>query len=197
MFDQVSKKISAWHRSSYVTYAQRTGAYKWATSGGQCILPRRHLRTMLLDEDLVAAAVGTDGGGEGARSRWTACCLRTKSVTILFVTVYLLTSQELSEFNLSVLHQVFLLIAHFSGPAVISGDWQMPPSVLAANPWISKLNLQIVAPTDTEFTCSVGPKRMLDYFIASREIAEHMSLCSDFLVPWEIVICKAAIIEHG
>ena len=183
MFRSTLSKLTFWKRQHYVAYAQRTGLSKWATSGGVAILPRRHLYSKALDDDFVEYCC--DGATASAAAlRWKGCILRLKSVSILHIVVYLKTNEELSEFNSSVLQQVFLAVANFSGPSVVVGDWQMEPSTLASSPWISKLGLRILVPQGASFSCKAGPGRLIDFCVVSNQIYDFLDAFLDFAVPW-------------
>ena len=183
MFRPISKKLAAWRRSTYVSYAERTGTARWATSGGLAILPRRHLHTEMLDSELRGFCCNGNTASAAA-CRWWPCVLRLKSVSVLFIIVYLKTGEELSEFNQSVLQQVFLATAHFGGPVVIAGDWQMEPQTLLKSPMISKLGLEVLAPKGVVSTCEAGKGRLLDFMLVSSHIYSVMQLEADFAVPW-------------
>ena len=185
--DRPKSLIKRWWRRPYIQYAERTGDYKWATSGGLAILPRAHLKTSEIDAHLLQACTSGKVGGNAAASanRWVACTLRLKSVSLLLVVLYLKTNEELSEFNQAVLQQVFLLVSNFDGPCIIAGDWQMEPQTLIQSPWFARLNLKILAPTDTTATCKVGQRRLIDYFLVSEQIHRFLQISTDFAVKWD------------
>ena len=105
MFQPVLRKMTAWKRKPFIGFAERTGSHALATSGGQMILPRTYLHCTNVDPALVSFVVDD----ASTALRWTAMVLRTKSVSILLVLIYLNTGEGLSDRNL----QMFKLV-HFS-----------------------------------------------------------------------------------
>ena len=165
MFQRKAPLLTTWSRDAFFEAAERTGNYLWATSGGVAILPRRHLQVTRPDPDLMSFA--RSGHTADATARWTAAVVRLKSVSLLLVVLYLKTGEELSEFNLSILQQVFLLVSNFAGPALVMGDWQMEPHTLEKCFWIKRLGLTIMTPRGVDSTCNAGKKRMLDFVLGS------------------------------
>ena len=163
-FPPVSTKIAKhFGRSYFHTLAERTGQHKLATSGGQIIMPFRHLQCTPVEDSLINACVP---GGRPEIKRWTSMVLRTKGVSVLFVLVYLRTGEEMSDQNAAILQQIFLVCAHFAGQVIVGGDWQMEPQTVAGSPWISRLGLKFLVP-NVDATCTAGRGRIIDYFIVS------------------------------
>ena len=144
------------------------------------LLPRSTLPTAAVHADLLKGA-----GYQVGESRWTACVIRFKSASILFIVVYLWTSQGLSDQNSAILHEIFTLVSLFAGLVVIAGDWQMEPSELQRSPWISFLNLDFAFPDDVDATCKAGPARFIDFFVLSAPLRQFVDSQAVFSVPWE------------
>ena len=111
--------------------------------------------------------------------------LRTKSVSILIIAVYLRTAEGLSEENRSILDQFLLVTQFFQGVVIIVGDWQMTAQELAGFGLIEKAGLAIVAPTDVDATCSSGSGRIIDLCVVSANLVPHLHLDSELKVPWK------------
>ena len=181
-FVDVARKISAWKRSAFVSYAKRTGLHANATSGGQFILPRSYLSCEAVDQSLLDHCIPA---GERDCPRWTACILRTKSVSVLLVVLYLITAEGFSESNAAILQQVFTLVAVFRGVVIIGGDWQFPPSDLIVSPWLARLGLKVVCPAGLDATCSAGSGRLIDYFLATASLVQYIDIKPDVAVDFK------------
>ena len=177
----VSRRIAAFKRTSFVSFAERLGDHVLSTSGGQVILPRTHLFCEAVDQDLLDLCIPED---HRQSPRWTACILRTKSVSILIITLYLRTGEGFSEANASILQQIFTLVGIFRGAVIIGGDWQFPPQELVVSPWLQRLGLTVVVPTGVEVTCTAGSGRLIDYFVTSKVLAPYISVSPEFDVPF-------------
>ena len=176
-FDALRPKFVAWKRSVYVAYAQKIGAHAYSTSGGLAIFPRSFLCCQDVDADLFASCVPENHRGA---PRFTSCVLRTKSVSILLIIVYLRTSEGLSDANVEILHQIFMLASIFRGAVLIGGDWQFPPGELITSPWVKKLKLSVISPAGLEASCTSGSGRLIDYFLATEDIAPYIQISADF-----------------
>ena len=179
---RVAKKFAGFKRSAFVSYAERLGAHSLSTSGGQIILAKSYLTVEPVDSELLKFCIPQE---QQACPRWTGCVLRIKNVSILIITLYLRTSEGFSEFNASVLQQFFVLIACFRGAAIIGGDFQFPPSELISSPWLARLRLSVISPTGLEATCSSGSGRLIDYFLATSDIAPYVQSKPDISVPFK------------
>ena len=164
-----------------MTYAQKTGEHVLATSGGVMILPRSFLHTTPLDPALVSQVVVDTAFVQ----RWSACVLRTKSVSVLLIIIYLRTAENLSDLNLMILSQIFNIAALFPGEVLIGGDWNMEFDQLSQCSWISYLGLKLVAPKNVLHTCSSGQGRVIDYFLASPNLAPFIDIDVEYAVPWK------------
>ena len=172
--------FTAWNRTPFAQPAVRTGDHVLATSGGVLLLPRSHLATAAVDNALMEHVLV----GQSTATRWTCMVLRTKSVSILLVFLYLFTSQGLSDQNLQIISQVLNLAALFPGEVIIGGDWNLTPHELFDCLLVQFSGLKLVTPGDFH-TCTAGPKRQIDYFLASPGIAPFMSCEVEFQVKWK------------
>ena len=84
------------------------------------------------------------------------------------ISIYLWTSEGLSERNSSLLHHLSLLIGSLRGPWIVAGDWNVEPTVLQQAGWPAKLRGQLFAPTLP--TCGL---RCYDFCLVDVAIA-HM-----------------------
>ena len=99
-FAKVALKLSKMRKSYFLNPAERTGTHALATSGGQLFITKRHLQCTRVEDAFLDSAVV---GGKSAIKRWTSIVLRTKSVSILIIVLYLRTGEELSEANSAIL----------------------------------------------------------------------------------------------
>eukprot|EP00959_Pyramimonas_sp_CCMP1952_P447584 9371868-Pyramimonas_sp.AAC.1 len=57
----------------------------------------------------------------------------------------------------------------------------MTPKELASTGWLALVNGAIITPTNTEYTCTLGSGRMLDYMVVSQHAVPWVeSLLADF-----------------
>ena len=180
-FSRIRPKLKSLRRAAYVSHAKRIGLHQASTSGGQLILPRDSWDTLEPDPALIKHCLPRE---HAQAPRWTAMVLRTRGVSILFIAVYLRTSEGLSEQNLSIMNQIFLLVAFFHGIVLMVGDFQMTPSQMSSIPAISKLGLQVVAP-DVDATCTAGLGRVIDFSIVSVKLAPFLQIEPELKVPWK------------
>ena len=182
-FALVRPKLKTLRRAAYVSYARRTGLHELATSGGQMLLPRDSLDTCDLDPALVDHCLSRD---HVVAPRWTSMVLRTKGVSVLLISVYLRTTEGLSDANRCIIDQLLLLTAFFNGVVIIMGDWQMTMQELAQISLIAKLGLAIVGPQSTDATCSSpGGGRVIDFFLVSAKLVPYLHVDPDLKVPWK------------
>ena len=128
------------------------------------LLPRDSLDTCNLDPALVDHCLSRD---HAVAPRWTSMVLRTKGVSILFISLYLRTTEGLSDANRCIVDQILLLAAFFNGVVIIMGDWQMTTQELEQISLIAKLGLACVGPQFTDATClSARGGGVIDLFLA-------------------------------
>ena len=181
-FAPVRSRLRNLRRASYVSFAKRLGLHESSTSGGQLILPLASLETSELDSDLLDHCLPRE---HAQAPRWTPMALRTKSVSILIITVYLKTAEGLSEGNRAILDQLLLVTQFFQGLVVILGDWQMTPQELSQFTLLERAGLAIVAPADVDATCNTGKRRIIDFCLVSIKLVPHLHLESELKVPWK------------
>ena len=68
-------------------------------------------------------------------------------------------------------------------PFVIGADWNMTPDELDHEGWVTGIGGTVRAP-DVGATCSSGKGRLLDYFVASNELAGRLEVGVDLDGPW-------------
>eukprot|EP00959_Pyramimonas_sp_CCMP1952_P350212 7337435-Pyramimonas_sp.AAC.1 len=57
----------------------------------------------------------------------------------------------------------------------------MTPKQLTGTGWLSLVNGSVVTPSNTEYTCSLGSGRMLDYMVVSQHASPWVeSMVADF-----------------
>ena len=104
---------------------------------------------------------------------------------VLLVIVYLYCSCGLEGPNASILQILSALLLAWKGPALILGDWQNTPEQLEASGWATAAGVTIVAPTNTEATCSAGRGRTLDFGVANQSCVGLIgSISAEHAVPW-------------
>ena len=142
---------------------------KGGTTGGfLCLHPPHHHVHDLRHFDL-------DGNG------WMAVGLQREDMHIAIIQLYLKAGESLqSATNAELLANLFGFLDNLKAPFIIGGDWQNPPSELAATVIQSKFKAHIRA--------SEGPTTLqgshLDYLLVSNELAGAISLENVWDVPW-------------
>ena len=61
------------------------------------------------------------------------------------ISIYLWTSEGLTERNLALLHRLKLLVRTLKGPWIVGGDWNVEPELLQSSGWARYLKGQIFA----------------------------------------------------
>ena len=178
----VKPKILTWNRKPYLSFARRRGLHSASTSGGQMLLPKSHLDTSAVPEAVLRQCIPRD---QFAAPRWTACNIRTKNQTIMVVSVYLRSGEGLSEANLTILHQLALLVSFVKGEVILVGDWQTTPDTLQTHTLVAKLGLRTVVAPNVDATCTAGQGRVIDFAVATPGIAQYLSVQADLAVPWK------------
>jgi ribonuclease HI len=121
-------------------------------------------------QPLPAATKAAICQGSKLGTRWMAVTLRFKRVTVMFVEVYLVSGEGLRGANLEILRQLQVLIRMVKMPTLIAGDWQCEPYQLQALQWLAINDLEVWS-AGALATCSSGPGRELDFFVANRSMA--------------------------
>ena len=89
---------------------------------------------------------------------------------IFIVSVYLRTSEGLTEANLQILRELGAIVRSLSAPWIIAGDWNIEPSTLQATNWHALIDGQIVATTAP--TCN---SMVYDYFVVHESLARQVA----------------------
>ena len=142
---------------------------KGGTTGGfLCLHPPHHHVHDLQHFDL-------EGNG------WMAVGLQREDMHIAIIQLYLKTGESLqSATNAEILANLFGFLDNLKAPFISGGDWQNPPSELAATVIQSKFKAHIRA--------SEGPTTLegsqLDFLLISNELAGAISFENVWDVPW-------------
>ena len=67
---------------------------------------------------------------------------------------------------------------------VIVGDWNFEPAELRRFMDIEDVQLAIVAPDNSDFTCLAGRGAPTTYMLVSAEVASLVDVCATVSVPW-------------
>ncbi|CAK0802273.1 unnamed protein product, partial [Prorocentrum cordatum] len=106
--------------------------------------------------------------------------LRAQGQSLLIVGVYM-TSSVGPKANAPKLANVGTLVSTVQGPWLAIGDWNMTPKELAGTGWLSLVTGSVIAPFNTDYTCTLGSGRMLDYMVVSQHAMPWVeSLLADF-----------------
>jgi len=107
---------------------------------------------------------------------WAAVVVRVRGREILVVALYLRPGEE--DANLQVLQEVASTVEAYKIPFLIAADWNQIPEEVRDSGWPASIKGELVLPTNTDWTCSSGAKRMLDYVCVSKGIQEgHSGHC--------------------
>ena len=133
-------------------------------SGGVGVLVRRHigLRRLTVDGDVVHIPhderMGlwiTSGGGQGG------CVLAP---------LYLRTGEEDGEHNMRLLFLLGGALRAAGKPFIVGGDWQMPPTTLAATGWVNSIGGNIRG-ADRPTCIQAASAREIDFFVVHDRFA--------------------------
>ncbi len=163
-------------RASECEQAERTAAWaKWSlsaepaadtdagsTSAGVGVAVRSHLGLAmprrLLDFEQLHSRV---------QVRWMGALCRGG---LHLVSVYLWTSEGLSQRNLDLLQCLAGVLAAIRGPWLLAGDFNVPPESLRESGWLTLVKGVVHAPA-----MAACKGRVLDYFVCSRSLSSAVA----------------------
>ena len=135
--------------------------------------------------------------------RWTSVDFRLKQRTLTFIACYFFDGLDLSsKQNQNILRQLSLFIGSLSSPVIIAADWQNTPEQLLSNPLFKHMQLEVVIPQGSSWSCRSG--RMIDFFAVPPSIrklvldsffssnspfASHRGICLDLAGTFNEVVC--------
>ena len=101
--------------------------------------------------------------------RWIACEFRCRKCSVLVVVAYFWSGQQMdSEDNARIVNEVHLFASFFKLPLCLMADWNNTPEEVDQHGVFSSLGVSPVVPAGApHFTCSVGAKGFLDFFVVS------------------------------
>ena len=117
--------------------------------------------------------------------RFAARTLRLKHVTVIMCTVYLWSTEGLSDRNVTILMQLNLLQKALSLPLFCIGDFNMLSTELVSSGWAETLKVNVKCPSYGNTSINSAADRMIDYILISKSI-DHIfeSAFLDYNVPW-------------
>ena len=121
--------------------------------------------------------------GEIKGDCWTAVAVRFRGFDVLFISAYLQDTVGLGGANAGRLQEIAAMIRSLRIPFVIGADWNMTPEELDHEGWVTGIGATVRAPA-VGATCTSGKGRMLDYFVASNELADRLEVGVDLDGPW-------------
>ena len=113
---------------------------------------------------------------------WSAVVLEEKNDKTLLVTVYLKNSEGLqSRLNAELMGTLMACLQTWKGSWIVVGDWNVEPDQMAQSNTVKLLQGEIVAPEGA----TVNTGSLLDYAVASKELAPHLRAVVSWECPWK------------
>ena len=94
---------------------------------------------------------------------------------IAVVGVYLTSSMGLVGENLTKLANIAAVV-HGMKCWIVAGDWNVTPEEVEASRWLEEVGGRVVVPGNRDYTCRAGKGRLLDFAVASAEIATAIDI---------------------
>ena len=169
--DRCDDALKRWHKvlgvRGVLSPAQPTS--RGGTSGGCGVFARRQV-------PILDAPSLPDEIPRPPKARFSAALLGgLLKGPVLFVSVYLISGLDLTGPNADILQDIGGVVRAIGLPFVLGGDWQNPPSALAATAWaeaLGELGADIISPGSP--TClTKHTKSEIDYFVVDRRLS-HM-----------------------
>ena len=165
---------------SYWTEAQPTDA--GGLSGG----------TMVATKSWIPSSHIAAAPGEHAHDQYAApfddvtpVVVRLAGFSFVLISLYLTPGIFLKGRNARKLACIAAWVDLYSLPWIVIGDWNIPPGMLSADPWLQKVDGSVILPSNTLTTCSAGHGAMLDYAVVSRAMRPWMhSIWAEYM-PWK------------
>ena len=144
---------------------------KKGTSAGVAIVVRAHLETGLCAQTADLSPTGSEGRLAAAWSRFGP------GTSILILSAYLWHSEGLTLRNKKILVTAISKAKYFGCPWIMGADFHMPPEELmqAFGTILDEADAFIVAPSEPTHRPELGTHRIIDYFIVSSTIQEHIA----------------------
>ena len=112
--------------------------------------------------------------------------LHLHEYTFAYIVIHMQTGLGFEGYNAEVLARVRLVIALLNLPFLLIGDMQNPPQDLEDIGWPKSLKAQIVVPSNVDYTCTMGSKRVNDYVVISDALRPLVESCvATRVVPWK------------
>ena len=113
---------------------------------------------------------------------WMAVGYQREGLHMAIIQLYLRTGETLqSPLNAEILSNLFAFLELLKAPFIIGGDWQNPPSELAAMVIQSKFKAHLLAGEAS--TTLQGSE--IDYFLVSNSLHGSLTLDISWEVPWK------------
>jgi len=85
--------------------------------------------------------------------------------------------------NMAKLSNLGAILKTVQAPWIVAGDWNCTPQQLAKTGWLELVDGEVVTAYNTDYTCTLGVGRMIDFVVVSHR-ARHLlpanSIKADF-----------------
>ena len=157
---------------------ERAGGVVVATRRHAAVTSFRHLAMRqgqaygmrdLDNKNFTAGPIDFDG--------FAAMSIRFKRVTLVVISVYLQPTIGVKGQNLRRLAMLAALLKSVRGAWVAVGDWNATPDELRASKWDQSVQGTIITPDNTEYTCTAGQGRLIDFAVVSSSALPMLKKC--------------------
>jgi hypothetical protein len=176
--DGVDSMLETWGGAHWLAVASpaRRSA-RAAAAGGVAVGARRHLaaRSYRHWACRPAQTVGLGHAGKpsafvpGAFDFWDFAAVSVAGAAgcrLTIVSFYATDGIGMAGDNLTKFGHLGAFLSMVGEPWIVVADWNMVPEQLAASRWLSEVGGRVLVPDNTDYTCNVGARRMLDYAVA-------------------------------
>ncbi len=154
-------------RRAFLNHAAPSAKSALGSHGGEAIAPLSHLNIRPVDQELLKEISKVTA----EPLRWVVAVLLRKALPIMVGNVYMWDSEDLSDRNINILRQLYIVKQVIQLPCFIIGDFNMTPETLRSSVWLDALQVEtLVADTCTTLNTTV---KVIDYAICSPEI-QHL-----------------------
>jgi hypothetical protein len=123
--------------------------------------------------------------------------LRTKKAVIAVGVVYLVSGLGVCGENVNRLQGVSEFLGTLSVPWVLMGDFNVSAGDLDLSGFPRLARGRVLVPSMVEFTCTQGRGSLIDYVVASEDIASYVRVSKYTPSPFKTHACLKVSLDHG
>ncbi len=167
---QIKADLKQNGRRAFLNHAEPSAKSTIGSHGGEAIAPQNHLNIRPVPQALLSEI----SKATAAPLRCSVAVLQLKGLPILVGDVYFWDSEELSDRNINILRQLYLVKKAMGLPMFLIGDFNMTPDTLRSSEWLDALEV-VVLVADADTTLNNATK-VIDFALSSPEIAHLFKL---------------------